>query len=176
MYVTIDGTDFRIKEPRPFSPSWYSHKFKGPGVRYEVGVCIATGWIVWINGPFRCGSYSDKTIAQQGLHRILDANERYIADGGYKSLNVALTPHHAYDHEESRYMQICRTRHETINTRFKKFESIGNTFTRDVEKHALFAHAIFNVVQVGIMCGEMNPFDVHDHVEEPATWPATWYT
>ena len=83
--MTIDGTDFRILEPRPFSKSWFSHKFKGPGVRYEIGVSIATGWIVWVNRPYRCGAWPDEKIAQDGLHHILEDGERYIADGGYKS-------------------------------------------------------------------------------------------
>ena len=26
--VSVDGTDFRIQEPSPFSKSWYSHKFR----------------------------------------------------------------------------------------------------------------------------------------------------
>jgi len=28
-YRSIDGMDFRICEPLPFSPKWFSHKFKG---------------------------------------------------------------------------------------------------------------------------------------------------
>jgi hypothetical protein len=31
-HVSVDGTDFRIHEPSPFSPRWYSHKFKGAGL------------------------------------------------------------------------------------------------------------------------------------------------
>ena len=45
-FISLDGTDFRILEPSPFDPKWYSHKFKGAGVRYEVGICLKTGWIV----------------------------------------------------------------------------------------------------------------------------------
>ena len=30
--VSIDGTDFRIQEPKPFSSKWFSKKFKGPGI------------------------------------------------------------------------------------------------------------------------------------------------
>ena len=93
-------------------------------------------------------------------------------DGGYSSLQ-AVVPVDAVTEWETRYMKICRTRHETINTCFKKFASIGHTFTRNVDKHALFAHSIINVVQVGIMCGEINLFDVHDHVSKPETWPMT---
>lgn len=45
-FVSLDGADFKIEEPTPFSPKWFSHKFKGPGLRYEVGLCIRTGYIV----------------------------------------------------------------------------------------------------------------------------------
>ena len=31
--VTVDGTDFRIKEPQPFDSKWLSEKFNGPGVK-----------------------------------------------------------------------------------------------------------------------------------------------
>lgn len=38
--ILVDGTDFIIHEPSPFSPEWYSHKFRGLGWRYEVGVSV----------------------------------------------------------------------------------------------------------------------------------------
>jgi hypothetical protein len=53
--ITVDGTNFWIYEPMPFDRKWYSHKINGPAVRYKVGICIKTGWIVWINGPFPAG-------------------------------------------------------------------------------------------------------------------------
>ena len=53
---TIDGTDFKVWEPHPFNPDYFSHKYNHAGVRYEIGICIKTGWIVWINGPFPCGA------------------------------------------------------------------------------------------------------------------------
>jgi hypothetical protein len=30
---------------------WYSHKYKGPGLLYEVVVSILEGDLVWLNGP-----------------------------------------------------------------------------------------------------------------------------
>ena len=62
--MSIDGTNFRIYEPSPFSPKWFSHKFHGPGLRYEVGIAIRTGWIVWINGPYPPGDWPDVRIAR----------------------------------------------------------------------------------------------------------------
>ena len=81
--VSVDGTDFEIQEPSPFSPKWFSHKFKGPGVRYEVAICIQTGEPVWINGPFPCGSWNDLRIARSALVDALDPGEYYLADGGW---------------------------------------------------------------------------------------------
>ena len=51
-YASVDGTDCRIREPSPFNPKWYSHKFHGPGLRYEIGICIRTGHLVWVHGLF----------------------------------------------------------------------------------------------------------------------------
>ena len=64
--MTVDGADFPIWEPRPYckvgNAIWYSPKFKGAGLRYELGVCIQTGDIVWINGPFCPGNWNDVEI------------------------------------------------------------------------------------------------------------------
>ena len=60
--ITINGVDFLINEPTPFSPVWYSHKFDGPALRYELGVCIQTGWICWLAGPFPAGDFPDQEI------------------------------------------------------------------------------------------------------------------
>ena len=86
-YAKIDGTDFRIYEPEVFSPDWYSHKFKGPGLRYEIGVALNTGDVVWINGPFRCGEWTDIKIFRDDLIKYLDENERVEADDGYSGEN-----------------------------------------------------------------------------------------
>jgi hypothetical protein len=134
---------------------------------------IATGWIVCVNGPFPCGRYTDLKIAKSALHHILDHGERYIADGGYVT-HQALNPHDAFSHEERMYMQICRTRHETINRLLKNFAIVGTVFKREVGKHGLFLYSVANVVQVGIMFGEIRPFSVSEFMDEPASWPESW--
>ena len=159
----MDGTDFRIKEPQPFDTGWYSEKFNGPAVKYEVAVCIATGWIVWVYGPWR-GGRNDHEISMLGLQQLLDNGERYIADKGYHS-SSALQPNNAWTFEERHYMRVVRGRHETINRLFKRFRSIGNTFKRDHTKHGLVMYSIANIIQVGIMFGEIQPFEVD--MDEP---------
>jgi hypothetical protein len=82
--VSVDGTDYAIREPQPFHKKWFSHKMNGPGVRYEIAICIQTGVRVWTNGPYPCGSWPDLRIARYALVDAFDPGEYYIADGGYR--------------------------------------------------------------------------------------------
>ena len=62
-------------------------------MRYEIGTCIQTGSIFWVNGPYPCGSWSDSSIARSSLTHLLDDGERYLADGGHRDANgAAMTP------------------------------------------------------------------------------------
>ena len=60
--ISVDGTDYKIRNPTKFWKGWYSHKFNGPGLRYEVGIAIQSGDIVWVHGPFPPGRFPDLTI------------------------------------------------------------------------------------------------------------------
>mmetsp|Transcript_7845 Transcript_7845/g.16068 ORF Transcript_7845/g.16068 Transcript_7845/m.16068 type:complete len:215 (+) Transcript_7845:183-827(+) len=70
--LSVDGTDFRINWT---SKAFYSHKFKGCGLWYEVALNILTGDICWINGPFEPGKYNDLMIFRIGLMGELDEGE-----------------------------------------------------------------------------------------------------
>ncbi len=69
--ISVNGTDFRIREPTVFSPKWFSYKFKGGGLCYEVGLLLETGDIMWVNGPFACRKWIDLEICRVGLKRAL---------------------------------------------------------------------------------------------------------
>jgi hypothetical protein len=81
--ISLDGIDYMVMEPWPFAKKWYSKKFNGPGVKYEVGVCIKTGMIVWVNGPF-IASTNDATIFGETLADLLAEDEGVKVDAGYK--------------------------------------------------------------------------------------------
>ena len=78
--ISVDGTDFRIAE---LGKTFYSFKFKKSGLWYEVGICIKTGWIVWINGPYEPGIYNDLQFFRNLLKSFLGKGERVEADDGY---------------------------------------------------------------------------------------------
>jgi hypothetical protein len=152
--VSVDGTDFDIYEPSPFSPEWFSHKLNGAGLRYEIGICIQTGEPVWINGPFPCGSWPDLRIARNALVDALDPGEYYLADGGYRDGNqysVTPTGLHLFD---DRQKAVVHAHHETLNKRYKDWGALRQLYRHDGVSHSKVFCAIANIVQVPIMNGE----------------------
>ena len=152
--MSVDGTDFPIQEPSPFSKKWYSYKFNGAGIRYEVGILIQTGWIVWLNGPFPAGCYNDRQIAEDTLHLALAPGEMYLGDRVYygkkTARQYAVTNHTRFARSDREYdRSLCRARHECINSRFKKFEILKREFRHHcIQKHKLVTYAVANILQV----------------------------
>lgn len=157
--VTVDGTDCPIQHPtifgRNFDKRFYSHKFKGAGVRYEVAVCIATGFIVWVHGPFPCGSFPDITIFRAGLKYQLCNGERVEADKGYRGepLHIS-TPNDHRTAEEKLSKDHARARHEHINGRLKQFSILDRTFRHSVLKHADVFWSVAVITQLSLLYGE----------------------
>ena len=85
----MDGTDLATEEPgRPINPRWFSHKINRAAIKYEVAIGVHTGWIVWVNGLYPAGKYSNVSIvSRQSLVHFLHENDLYIADGAYRDGN-----------------------------------------------------------------------------------------
>ena len=158
-YVTVDGTDFRIAEPMPFSKKWYSHKFKRAGLRYEVAVCIQTGDIVWINGPFAAGLWPDVKIFKSKLQDMLAPGEMVETDNGYPNLHCRM-PKQQVSKQDSRARALARARHECINKKFKQWGCMAQPFRHELWKHKYCFQAIVTLTQLAILRGEM-PFHVN---------------
>lgn len=146
MHVSLDGTDFRIREPQPFNKKWFSHKFKAAGLRYEIGISIVEAEIVWASGGLPCGEWTDMKIAQD-LYLNFAKKEITLADKGYRKKGKFKQP------SNLREKQIL-SRHETLNGRLKQFNILGERFRNSLKKHPQVFHALINVVQVSIMNGE----------------------
>jgi hypothetical protein len=82
--VTVDCTDFKVQETYPFELELWSFKYNGPGLRYEIGVCIDTGLIVWLNGPYLPWSMNDLSIFRHRMMWALADGEWIVADQGYR--------------------------------------------------------------------------------------------
>lgn len=156
--ITVDGTDFLCHPPNDGSSrrSWYSHKFKKPAVRYELGVSIQSGDIVWVNGPWRAGSYPDISIFRLGglRDKLLENNERAEADLGYRGEPLAIDLPDEGPKSMILAKKRARMRHETCNKRFKNWGCMKQEFRHGLSLHRDCMYAITVLTQLAIRNGE----------------------
>jgi hypothetical protein len=60
--MSIGGTDFQItqKDPPKRGNAFASHKYTGESAhRYELGIDILAGNLVWVSGPYPAGKRND---------------------------------------------------------------------------------------------------------------------
>ena len=167
--VTVDGTDNRIPEPSPLDTRWYSHKFKGPGLRYEIAVCIRTGKIVSYNGPFECGRWPDLNIFRNKLKGMLTVGEKVGADNGYKGDDKVLTPNDSINDVHKKAMSNARARHETINRRLKTWGILKQVFRSKLAKHHIAFRSVLVLEEIAIENGHP-PFQVAHMGDLLAIW------
>ena len=136
--VTVDGTDFRIPRQRPHSRDrqYYSHKFKHAALRYEVAVCIQTGLMVWINGPFRAGKWPDVNIFRRDLKGKLLPGEMIEADRGYRDPSVRHCDV-VVSRSDARAKSRAMRRHETVNSDLKTFGCLNQQWRHELGKHSV---------------------------------------
>ena len=154
--VTVDGTDFLTVEYQPFNPGRKSHKFNGPGLRYEVAISISNCYIVHINGPFLCGEWPDIRIARSWLHSRLRPNEYYLADKGYRCGNGPAMMRNSLPPHRRATFDSLMARHETINRRFKEFAILGSRYRHEEEKHGEIFRCVAVLVQIDIEFGNLS--------------------
>eukprot|EP00536_Pseudo-nitzschia_multiseries_P003821 jgi/Psemu1/8598/gm1.8598_g len=138
----------------------YSHKFNEPAVKYEVGVCLKTGWIVWINGPF-VGNKNDGTIFKEGLSSLLHDNEAVEVDRGYRGDDKMKLPDMGFTWIERKMKSNARAQHETVNGRLKIFNFLTSYFQHMkpnrqgmMQKHKICFEAVAVITQLKFASGE----------------------
>ena len=100
-----------------------SHKFNGPGLRYEVAIAIQTGDIVHVNGPFPCGKQQDIAIFRKKLKKKMRLGyELAEADKGYRGEPLLIELPDMDGGAGAAQITAknkARGRHETCNKRFQ---------------------------------------------------------
>ena len=156
--MSIDGTDFRI--PQTGAPvrgnSFASHKYAGKSaLRYEIGVSILGGDLMWIQGPYPAGSFNDVKIFNKVLRHWLDPGERVEANNGYVGCaDKVKCPDNPCNPPANERMQArVRSRHETINGRFKTWGILSQVYRHDITRHGEVFRAIAIITQLAIENG-----------------------
>ena len=140
--VSVDGTHCPIMEPRcDPSSKWYSHKFNGPGLAYELAIAIHRDKVVWINGPFPASTHDitifrSKDNPADGLMARIPYGKRAVGDSGYggEPEKVAIT-RRGDDAETKKFKARVKSRHENFNGRLKNFRILLLPFRHGTDKH-----------------------------------------
>jgi hypothetical protein len=164
-FISVDCTDCPTFEPWPWDKKMKSTKFKGPGLKYEVAVCLKTGRIVWINGPFDAGTH-DLTIFRNGLMLNLFDDEAVECDKAYDGENCLKTPFMERGRRDRSMKSNARAQHEIVNGRLKQFNVLTNHFrhmkpNKDgmKQKHRMCFHAVAVVTQLKFTVGGESIFE-----------------
>jgi hypothetical protein len=158
--MSIDGTDFRIlqKGAAAKGNAFAFFKYKGKSaLRYEVGLDILEGNLIWIQGPYPAGKYNDITIFRDSLLHHLEPCERVVADKGYvgEAPRFVKCPNSkALRKEHRRMTRAVSARHETINARFKFWGILKQVYRHDIHRHGDVVGALGVIVQLSVEHGE----------------------
>lgn len=153
--ISVDGVDCMIS--KRYAKAFWSHKFGkiARSLRYEVGVSIIEGDIVWVSGGHLPGVFPDISIFRMGLLDALDQYERVIADDGYEgeAPQHVKIPKLESDGEVQQQQQRVRNCHESCNNRFKTWGCLRGRFRHCVTKHQMCFYAVAIITQLEIQNG-----------------------
>jgi hypothetical protein len=172
--LTVDGTHCMVMERQTRSLSkdtkYYSHKFAGPGLSYEMALHLYECRIIHIRGPGK-GGKNDKTTFREELMGKIPAGSKGIADNGYIADDLrdslAFSNNRLPRHIRKLY-QRAKARHETLYSRMKSFRVLAQKFRckhysdRDT-KHKTCFEAVAVIVQYQFENGA--PLFSVDHLE-----------
>jgi hypothetical protein len=158
--VSVDGVHCRIQEIRKDpGAKWYSHKFNGPALSYELGIAIRSNRLVWINGPFPASRHDITTFRSEhnpgdGLMNRIPDGKRAIGDSGYKGEPAKVSVTRDGDSDDvKKFKARAKSRHETFNSRIKSFKILDNAFRHGFERHKTVFEAVCICVQYDIENG-----------------------
>ena len=113
------------------------------------------GDLVWIQGPYPAGSFNDVKIFNKVLHHFLEPGERVEADNGYVACaDKVKCPDNPCNPPANERMQArVRSRHETINGRFKTWGILSQVYRHDIRRHGEVFRAVAVITQLAIENG-----------------------
>jgi hypothetical protein len=165
--LTVDGTDFKMNEPKhktvPIDSRACSHKMKHAAAKYKLAMAVNSPKCVQMAGPFKGGTHDLEMFRRGGLKEKLQALnvkiqnvqriKLVVADRGYHSKYEAerklfSTPNKMGSKELETFKSHARLRHETFNRRLKFFGSLSTqTFRHGFDCHKFVFEAVLVTVQ-----------------------------
>ncbi len=147
--MSIDGMDFHILQK---GPAFASHKYAGKSaLRYELGIDILAGNLVWVSGPYPAGKWNDVIFLNNFAH-CLEPGKRVKADNSYIGhADKIKCPNNNCNLVENLAIQTCvRSQHVTFNAHLKFWGNLGQTYHHNILKHGSVFYACVILSQLAI--------------------------
>lgn len=161
---TLDGTQSRTEEPRPFSTDNSSFKYAGKaGVNYELGLLIHRPRLIWVNGPTQPGKDNDVEVFRsklkgEMLKRI--PGRKGLADKGYRGEEDLIVRRNDLDPPElAEFKDRALARTEKFNGFLKKFKCLKDEWRHLKISHGAAFRAVCALTQCQIDTGVKTLFD-----------------
>ena len=140
----MDGTDYLIVEPIPFSNTWSSHKFHKPALQYEVALSLDAARIIYISTRWPTGSHSDLKILERSLFHKLGSAEFYWLILDTVVRNVFLCLCLVIPCRKNLLYCVLDTRPRMVDS--KKFRVLCTSFRKRHDLDEVFFLAVVNIV------------------------------
>jgi DDE superfamily endonuclease len=156
LFATIDGTHCRIFEPQKDpGPKWFSYKFHGPALGYEIVIDVWSQRVVHIHGPYHARDNDIKNFRKpEGIMDQIPPGRKLIGDTGYQGEPDKITTPNPHDSLiVKQFKNRARARHETFNKRIKDYQILRQEFRSDTSYHQIVFESICILCQYDIENG-----------------------
>ena len=120
-----------IEEPRKFPDrKWYSHKFHGPALTYQIVLSVHESKVLSIIGPYPAGN-TDIIVFRKGggIKELIPHGTRLIGDRGYAGEPEKISAPNEHDTlRATQFKGRVRSRHETFNGRLNDFNVLDQAY------------------------------------------------
>lgn len=113
-----------------------------PTGKNEPAVVIKSQNVVWVNGPFPAGSYTDLMTFWSSLKSMLGQSERFIANRKYNEEEDLML---WKTHPNKVLHDVLCARHEPFNGRTKNSKILISSYRHEWDKPCSVFQAIFNI-------------------------------
>ena len=134
-----------------------SHKYvRKSALRYKLGGDTLAGNLVWIQGPYSAGKFTDIKIFNKILRNFLEPGERVDANKGYRvHPDKIKCPGNNMNPAENWAMQgRVRARHKMLNGQLETWGIISQVFRHYITKHGNVFQTCVVMTQLTIKNGE----------------------
>jgi hypothetical protein len=132
---------------------FYSGKKKQHTIKYEIGVSIHTGLIVWLSGGVS-GAVHDLTIAKDGILKE-HPDRLFIGDKGYSGHENIITPFKSPQTEAelqwNKILGAVRVSVEHTFGRIKSFHCLNTPWRHNILYHPIVFYVITNLVNFDLL-------------------------